>query len=263
MIEIKAFIKKNWKGLVIVLAAALLILWNVHLYQATWKAEKKAEVAEYNLKVSNDSIRVIKDRQGKDEYNKLAYLTNSVKALEKLNTELSTEVRSIKGNVTTIIQGQVKIVEKPVPFVVKAELIDSNVIARFNYDSIYSPGNFRKLSGHTSVDLRTGKASGQKEQDEIGIKFVTGIKNLDKGKPEIFLKSDYPGFTVTALDGAVLDPKLFTPKNKVPLITPTLFVGWTPINTNSSTGIVHMQPAQFSAGIGLGFNLLKVLNIKK
>jgi type II secretory pathway pseudopilin PulG len=260
---IKTFLNKNWKGLAILLAAALLILWNVHMFRQNWVNEKKAQVAEYNLQVAQDTIRAVKDRQGRVEYDKLAYLTNSVKNLEKLNSDLAAEVKSIKGNVTTIIKGDIKVVHDTVPLIVKAELIDSNVIAHFNYDTTYSPGNYRKLTGYTKYDLKTGSVSGQKEVDETGISFTTGIKNLDKGKPEIFLKSNYPGFQVTSLQGAELDPKLFTPKKKVPLITPTLFVGWTPVNVNSKDQIVKIAPGQFSAGVGLGFNLFKVFGIKK
>jgi len=42
--------------------------------------------------------------------------------------------------------------------------------------------------------------------DEIGFSLVTGLRKKD-GKLEIFVRSDYPGFTLTKLDGAIIDPK--------------------------------------------------------
>lgn len=258
----KEFWSKNKRAIIVIIAVAGLILYNVHLYKKALMAEKKAQVAEHNLVVANDTIRIIKDRQDRIEYNKLAYLTDKVTNLEKLSHNLANEVKSIKGTVSTVIQGQIKIVEKPVPFIVKGELIDSTVKAYFNYDSTYSPGNYRKLSGYTAYNLRDGVVVAQKQVDEFGIKFTTGIKDLDKGKPEIFLKSDYPGFSVTKLEGAQLDPKLFEPKVKVSLITPTLSVGYTPILYSPSSKRVTLEN-RFGITIGVGFNLFKVMGMYK
>lgn len=243
----------------------LLIGWaiiNVQLQQNA-KLKKELKVAEYNLKVANDSVRITKDKLGREEANKLAYLTNSVKTLMELNAELAEEVRTIKGNVNTIIKSDVKLVDKPVPFVVKAELVDSTVTAMFEYDSTYSPGNYRKIQGYTQYNLRDGTVIARKQVDEMGISFTTGIKNLDKGTPEIFLKSDYPGFSITKLDGAVLDPKLFKAKQKTPLITPTLSVGWTPLTWDNRTQKVGMNPQQVGVTLGLGFNVFKLMGLKK
>lgn len=258
----KEFLQKNKRALIMIIAVAGLILYNVHLYKNALISKKKAEVAEHNLAVANDTIRIIKDRQGRIEYTRLAYLTDKISNLEKMSQNLASEVKGIKGTVTTIIQGQVKIVEKPVPFIVRGELVDSTVTTYFNYDSVYSPGNYRKLSGYTKYNLRDGVVVAQKQIDETGIKFTTGIKDLDKGKPEIFLKSDYPGFSVTKLEGAQLDPKLFEPKVKVPLITPTLSVGYTPVLYSPTNKQITLEN-RFGITIGVGFNLFKIAGMYK
>lgn len=255
-------LKKNLNkilGFLVILLLIFLIIAN----NQKQKADQKAEIAEYNLKVSTDSIRITLDNLGKNETNKLAYLTNSVENLGKLNNSLAEEVKKIKGSVSTIVQGEVKIVEKPVPFVVKSEFVDSTIFVRFSYDTTYSPGNFRKLSGYSSYDLRSQKTSGQKEQDEIGIKLVTGIKNLKEGKPEIFFKSDYPGLNVTSLEGAVLDPDLFKPKKKTPLITPGIMIGYDLLLWDNKTKVAKVIPGSFSISAGLSFNLFKIFGIKK
>ena len=255
------YLKKNKIVEILVGVILLGLVIVVSLRNSNSILQKRIEVAEQNLKVQNDSIRITYDKMGKEQANKLAYLTDNLTDLKKLNVDLAKAVSDIKsGKVSTIIQGQVQVVEKPVPFIVHGELLDSNVLAHFNYDTTYSPGNFRKLSGFTKYNLKNGITTGQKEQDEFGIKLTTGIVNLDKGKPEIFLKSDYPGFKVTQLDGAVLDPNLFK-VNKTPLITPSLTLGWTPIIITQGTG--HIVTNQFGATIGVGFNIFKILGIKK
>lgn len=259
------YIKTNpWTRTGFCILLILLFVWNL-MNQRNKSAilEKKLEVAEQNYKASQDTIRIVKDRAGRVEYNKLAFLTDKVDNLAKLNTDLADEVKKIKGSVSTIVKGEVKIVEKPVPFLVNGQLLDSTVIANFKYDTTYSEGNFRKLAGYTKYDIRSGVSTGEKTVDEIGVKFVTGIKNLDKGKPEIFLKSDYPGFQVTAIDGAILDPKLFQPKKKTPLITPSITVGWTPLMWDNKAQVVRANPANFGVTVGIGFNILKLTGIRK
>jgi hypothetical protein len=256
---------KNNKLLHIIIALVtftLFLSYIVSLRKEREILQKQIKVANYNQKVTQDSVRLLKDKAGKDEYNKLAFLTESVKSLTKLSEDLAKEVKQIKGTVSTLTKAEVKIVEKPVPFVVKTELNDSTVKAFFNYDTTYSEGNYKKLAGYTQYNLKDGTAVAHKLVDEMGISFTTGIKNVDKGQPEIFLKSDYPGFTVTNLNGAYIDPKLFK-VSKTPLITPTLFIGYTPIGWTNKEQKVRLNTDQFSVGIGLGFNLLKISGIKK
>src|SRR5687768_10721159 len=118
------FLRENWKAFGIIILIAGLIFYNVHLYIESEVERKKAEVAIHNQQVAEDTLRAIKDRVGKIEYNKLAYLTDQVSKLQELNLELYTEVKNIKGKVSTIIQGEIKIIEKPVPFIVRGELLD-------------------------------------------------------------------------------------------------------------------------------------------
>lgn len=254
-LSIISWIKTNRTLLLIIAGFAL-----VSLQQCANNRDlrKQIAVANHNINALNDTIRITKDRKGHEEFDKLALLTDKVSNLEKLNSDLAKEVKAIKGNVTTIIKGDVRIVHDTVPLIVKGELVDSTVRADFNFSANYSPGNFRSLSGYTKFDLRNGKASGTLLQDSLGIRFTTGIKNLDKGKPEIFLKSDYPGFSVSQLDGAVLDPKLFKGK-KIPLITPGLTVGYTPLTYDWSKKSFNFNPTQLGITAGVSFNILKLL----
>jgi hypothetical protein len=255
------WVNKNKATVIIFIISLIFAALSYFQFQASQKLRKQLDVANQNIVALNDTIRITKDRNKEDEYNRYALLTDKLSNLEKLNSDLATEVKSIKGKVASIVSAEVKIVEKPVPFIVKGELIDSIVRADFKYDTIYSPGNFRNLKGYTKYDLRTGVVSGEKTVDEIGIKFRTGIKNLDKGKPEIFLASQYPGFTVTELDGAVLDPKLFQ-KKKVKLITTGINIGWTPVTYDVFNKRWDTNLGRLGITGGININLVKLLQKK-
>lgn len=253
MSTLLTILNKNRYAIGITILALLFVVINFFQFRRNEVIKKKLQVAEHNLQAANDEIRITKDKAGKDEANRLAFLTDKISNLEKLSSELTAEVKKIKGNVSTIVQGEVKIVEKPVPFVVKGEFIDSVVRTDFKFDTAYANGNYRKLSGYTKYDLKTGATSGEKLQDEIGIKIVTGIKNLDKGHPEIFFKSDYPGLTVTELEGAVIDPKLFKIAKKKKLSI-GFYAGYSPLYYNLSTkkaGIAN----QITAGAGINYRI--------
>lgn len=247
------FFKKNRYNVIVTILAIVFALVNLFQYNNSQEMKKKLEVAEHNIAAANDEVRITKDKAGREEANKLAFLTDQVSELKKLNEDLYKEVKDIKGKVSTVIKSDVQIIEKPVPFIVKAELTDSTIRSDFNYDSTYSPGNFRKLSGYTKYNLKNGSVSGEKTTDEIGIRFTTGIKNLDKGKPEIFLKSDYPGFQVTQLDGAVIDPGLFK-KDKPKRLTFGLHAGYSPLYYNLTTKKAGFAN-QFTASVGLNIKL--------
>jgi len=255
LISALAWVKANKTFLLIIVGFAIVSLQQCG---SNRDLRKQLEVANHNIKAINDTLRVTKDKDGKDEANKLALLTDKLSNLEKLNADLASEVKSIKGKVGTIIKGDVVVVHDTIPLIVKSEFIDSTVRTDFNFSKTYSPGNFRSLTGYTKYDLRSAKGVGELTSDSLGIRFTTGIKNLDKGTPEIFLKSDYPGFSVTQLDGAVLDPKLFK-KTKVRLLTTGLNIGWTPVTYDAGTKKLDFNLKRFGATAGVNINILKLL----
>lgn len=254
--------KNNKLATVAIIVALVLGLSQFRQCSKNQILKKKLAVAEHNLAAASDTIRSTKDNNDKDEFNKLAFLTDKLSNLEKLNTDLAVEVKAIKGKVATIITGEVKIIHDTIPLVVKGELIDSTLTTTFDYSKFYSPGNSRVFKGYTKYNLRNGQTGGEVTVDELSMRFSTGIKGLDKGKPEIFLKSDYPGFTVTALDGAVIDPKLFKVK-KTPLITTGINIGWTPMTYNLGTKKLNVNLQQLGVTAGLSINIFKLLKPNK
>jgi hypothetical protein len=255
MINVIYFFQKNWKLIIV----GLLVLWFLFsLKQCSdiKELKREKEVLAHNIDALSDSIRVTKDRTGQEEYNKLSLLVTKVEELEKSNSELFKEVKETKGKVSQISKIGVQIVHDTVPLIVKAELVDSVLTNTFSFDTVYSPGNFNKLKGFTKYDFKNGKSFGELTQHSIGVKIITGIKNLDKNKPEIFVRSDYPGFSVTELEGAVLDKNLFT-KKKIPLVTFGGSIGWNPVAYDFKSGKFDFNASKIGATLGLNINLGK------
>lgn len=249
---------------IIIISLGVCIIIIIRLKNKYEESSYKLSATEHNLNVAKDSIRVIKDTNGKLEYNKLAYLTDKVSNLVTINKQLSDEIKSIKGSVNSITSAQIKVIEKPVPFEVIKEVKDSTIFLNFKLDTTYSPGNYKILSGFTQYNTYTGQTEAEKLIDEVGVKVITGIKNIDKGKPEIFFKSDYPGLTITSIEGAVIDPTLFKGGNKkTPLITPGITIGWTPVIWNNHTQKLSFSTRSVGITAGLSFNILKLIGIKK
>jgi len=252
---LKSFFVKN-KGAVIVSALiAVLLLLNVFQYTSNKETKKQLAVTEHNLKVANDSVRITKDKAGKDEANKLAYYVKENSDLQKLNKDLALEVKNTKGKVSTIVKEQVKIVTDTVYLASNTTIdeTDSTITTDFNFDTTYNPGNFRKLKGFAKYDFKTKQSSAQLNTDEIGIAIITGIKNLDKGKPEIFVRSNYPGFSVTQIDGAVLDPKLFK-TTKQRRLSLGLNLGFSPISYNIADKKIETK-SQITFGAGINYRI--------
>jgi len=243
------------KNNIILLGVILvLILFSLRQCRQTRIAEKKFQVAEQNISALNDTIRLVKTKDDKPEYNKLAFLVDKVSNLEKLSQDLAQEVKNTKGKVTTIIKGGVQIVHDTTEIWAYTTLDDDKIIANFDYDTTYSKGNSRAISGYTEYDTFTESTKGFITKDSMNVSFVTGIKNLDKGEPEIFLRSNYPGFSVTSLEGASLDPNLFTKKTKPRKIGIGIQAGYSPISYNFSTKKLGIQN-QLTLGIGLNYKI--------
>lgn len=250
---------KNNPGKTLAVIVLVLILLNMYQCKHNQIAQKKLEVAEQNILALNDTLRETKNKQGEVEFNKLALLTDKVSNLEKLNADLAHSIKNIKGNVSTIIKGEAKIVHDTTYLDAEGGIENNLVTADFKLDTVYSPGNSRKIKGWTEYDLETDAVNAAITQDEIEMSFVTGIKNLDRGKPEIFLSSPYPGFRATKIDGAVLDPGLFKKPDKQKLITLGLHIGYVPITYSLSNKKIDFNLTRFGVGAGANINLSRLL----
>lgn len=254
-LRMRRWINKNLLKLILIGGLIIAVIIILKQCKANNIAKKKLAVAEHNINTLNDTIRISQNKAGEDEYNKLAFLTDKVDNLAKLNTQLANAVKNIKGGkVTTIIQGTTQIVTDTIYLNANTVVNDSMVTTNFDFSKEYSKGNSRTLEGFTKYDLATKRSEAQITKDSLNISFTTGIKNADKGKPEIFLTSQFPGFSVSSLEGAVLDPSLFSKKVKQKKVSVGLQLGYSPLNYNFSTkklGITN----QLTFGIGINYRI--------
>ena len=97
--------------------------------------------------------------------------------------------------------------------------------------------------------------------DEFGMSLITGLTENKDGLLEIFIKSPYPGFKVTSIDGALIDPnesevikKYFPPKRWAIGFYGGYGIYYDPLKISAGSGL--------QIGIGLQYNILQ-WNLKK
>lgn len=174
---------------------------------------------EQNIAALQDSIRTYETKNGELVSEKMALLTDKDN-LKNLNKELSDDIKHLKDNPLVVTKFVTKIVHDTV--YLEPE-IDSTGIT-FNADSTvkiipftwgdstqFDDNNYRKIGGSYLVQVDTGLNVTTNNflitTDEMGLSFTTGITESKDDQVEIFIKSNYPGFTPTKIDGALFDPR--------------------------------------------------------
>lgn len=175
-----------------------------------------------------DSLRTERTKNGKLEYDK-SILIASVDDLKKINKDLYDELQEEKGKVKVIIKEVVKIVHDTIYLhdtIYSLGNDDYRIV--WNYEEYFTKDklNYQKLSGNSVIHCKVPPPISKGTtitKNEIGMSIVTGIKE-NKGKMEIFVRSDYPGFTVTKLEGADVT-NMLKPKVKKFGIGPNVSIG--------------------------------------
>jgi hypothetical protein len=224
------------------------------------KVETELQHANGNIAALNDSLRISKTKTGEIEYNKLAFISSSIKELSKVNAEIAEAIKETKGNIALLTKTNYKIVHDTVEMVVdNPQVKDGVVVINGHYDTTYSPGNYRYLSTRTNYSLKDSSATESVTRDEIGFTALTGLKKTKTGY-EIFVQPKYPAMSVVALEGAVIDKNLFaSPKAKAPLITLGLQVGWAPYTYDIYTKKGDINLNRIAVGAGINFNLSRII----
>jgi uncharacterized coiled-coil protein SlyX len=216
---------------------------------------------ENNINALNDSVTETKNKLGKTQFEKSVLIATKA-GLKDLNVDLVKEINAQKGKIAylskiaagiaTTHDGPTIIV--PVPNSLNANPCDT--IASFdlpwNSDKEYDINNYRKLNGVSKFTMNKGlitSATNEIKQDEIAFDIVTGLEKKDDHY-EIFIRSNYPGFKPTKIDGAFIPQKdLFPPQAKQKWsVGPTFSGGLGACYTPSG-----LQPAIY-VGVGLGIS---------
>lgn len=202
---------KNQRN-VLLIAVIVLIL----LMRGCGSSQSEVNTLKQNVYALNDSIRVYKGKNGVLIYEKGA-LISETKSLKDLNRDLAEAVKYLKDHPIVVLKPEIRIVEIPkyVPIYIKDPVKNPDgSITRtldWSYDSTYSKGNYRILKGDfkATVDSNLNLTTTPMHitRDEFGISLTTGLTENKEGLLEIFVTSKYPGFSVTQLDGALIDPR--------------------------------------------------------
>lgn len=173
--------------------------------------QSKIDFQNQNLAALQDTVRVQKNSAGEDMYVRKTLLTTK-NNLEELNKKLYDELKKIKGDVITIHDVET-VVDIDTQYVENTVTVyaNGNYSLDFKFDTVFSEGNYRKLSGNSffSVDSTSRKVvPGQTRinEDEMGFSFSTGLREKD-GSLEIFVSPKYPDMKITNIEGAIVDPK--------------------------------------------------------
>ena len=186
---------------------------------------------EQNIAALRDSVRTYETKNGDLVSEKTALITDKSE-LKKYNDELNKEIKHIKDNPIIIKKVSVEMIHDTI---YAEAIIDSNGIVfnedssvkvipfKWDIDSTYSKGNFRRIGGKYIISVDTSMNVRSKDfvitHDELGLSFTTGITENEDDRVEIFIKSNYPNFKAVKIDGALFDPreskvikKFFPPK---------------------------------------------------
>lgn len=239
---------------IITIIALLLLAAGIYEYKKEENLKVQLKYSVQNLLAATDSIRTVQTNDKKAEEDKLAFVVSKNNDLQKLNDSLYLEVKNTKGTVNTIVDTKVQIVHDTVQLATTTTLSDSIVKSNFNFDSSYDNGNYQAISGYTTYNLKTGKSFGLLTTNAIGLHLITGIKDLDKGTPTIFVRSDYPGFIATSIEGAILSPSLFAKQKPAKKLGIGVDLSYSPLSYNLSTAKFSLLN-QVTLGLGIHYSL--------
>lgn len=223
LLNIKDFIKKiKWTSILFI----GLLVSCVGVYTLYKNNLNKLEIAEWNLKTQNDTIKTLKNKAGENVY-KINSLILSKKDLEKTNSDLSAEIDKLsKKNKRNLVE-----INK---LTLSINLLNDSIKKLNNkpIDSIYDPTTnlttynyelkdsteFRELKGVIKVTSsnRPNRVSTDLTVDKVFTDLVIG-KTLNNDKLELFVSSSNSGLVVDKLEGSVIDLKAYQkliPKKK-------------------------------------------------
>lgn len=237
--------------------ALILFLLIVGLKQCREADAYKQQAARYtnNQLALNDSIRALKNREGEWQYQKRSFVATEAE-LRNLSQTLAAELDKQKGQVaqlTAVVAKLITVWKQPIggTTVIQGNPCDSlggdfvtEWSSKINYDSL----NYRILAGKNTLTLRDKLVKSSKTDiliDEVGFNLTTGVTKIDDHY-EIFIKSNYPGFKPTKIEGAVI-PR----KDLAPLDTKKWVIG---IGPQIGIGIPNGNPTLIWYG-GIGVSL--------
>lgn len=221
-----------------------------------------------NISALNDTMRSYKTKNGELVYEKYA-LISKINDLGGYSKELEEEIKKLKDNPIVIVK--YKTIVEHIPFGVPVYPDYENMSwssdssyallpFKWSYDTTYSNGNSRTLSGEFMVKMDTNTTTSIKNfiisEDKLNLSLTTGLTENKDGLVEIFITSDYPGFKPTNIEGTLIDPreskvikKYFPPKRWGVGIYGGYGINLNPTNGDLGHGL--------QLGVGVSYNIIQ------
>ena len=257
--------KDNTQRNILIIIILLLLCGFIYSQVNLSNVKKNLNVSRQNEFALAGRIIKSETKNNKLEYSK-GVLVSKSNALKNLSETLANELKQEEGKVHRLQRivatmgnvnsdGTIDTVEvKNTVY----KYADGSYGLQWGDTTEYDSLNFRQIAGISDFKLiRVDSNSYDVEplttkitNNQIGFNIVTGLKtSKETGMVEIFVRSDYPNFQVTELEGAIIDPekdpimKKFTRQKK---FTVGGYVGFG-IDRN-------LQPTP-QIGVGIGYTL--------
>ena len=208
-----------------------------------------------NIVALNDSIRLYKDKSKDPGWKKTAYIGEQ-QEIQKWNIELYNELLKQGNNVANLQKIVASINnESSNRNNTNTTFIDAHngkkiyVKSDWNHDTIYNAWNWRKVSGSINMVIDSNKiikSVSSINKDEINFDIITGLEKKGDNY-EIFVKSNYPGFKPSKIDGAIIPAKSLQTRKKWG-IGPSFSIG-----IGAGTDGTNIKPIIYG-GVGFGIN---------
>lgn len=214
------------------------------------RLKTKLAVEEQNNAALTDSVRVVKNKAGELEFVKLTLIADK-KELENLNSSLAEELKKERGKVRTITEIKTTVKRDTIFIPSGVESLADNMYRLSWKHSEENAGGSRYLEGKSEFKVENSIvdsiAGTTITRDEINLKIITGLRERNDKKLEIFARTAYPNASFD-LDGAIIDPKdsIFFHDRKRFSFGPVISGG---LNQDLKLG--------FHLGIGLQYSLFR------
>lgn len=218
--KIIQYLKKTNFREILIISIIILSLFLWHKCSESDKNTAAKVKSEQNAAYYKDSLLLEKNKSGELDYYR-ATLTGSLADIKKSNKALYDQVQKQNGNVIYIssllgsLRDSINILSSKNNKNSSAHsgtLYDGSKYISFTDDTIYSPGNERHIEGN--VDFKNIKDSIDENSISVALKtkqlfsLNTGLVQDDSTKLlRIFVDPNYPGLTISHIDGALIDPQ--------------------------------------------------------
>lgn len=251
------FSEKNIKITLLVGIVIFMMLWLKSCNDARdakSQAEIQLKINEQNLRAANDSIRIMKTKNGELEAVKSSFVSK-LEDLQSLNENLYAEVKKEIGTVKSLIKAQGQIGRDNVVMSNELKKYPDGKTFGLLFKDIYSDSALTwTLKGESKFQMENNTIFPGKtiiEENRLKVKLVMGFKE-NKDNFEVFARSASPYVSFNDLDGVLLIPK----KNDI-TTPPAERKKRFGLGPNISVGIgANFKPSIY-VGFGLQYNLIR------